>query len=254
MADAHAGLNVTGRLRPNRRLAHLIAETPVKAALSLLCLLAAATSVYGGPPANRDLREHRFTGVSAMAGLCACLLDARAAAEAQGRLDFNVDITFAATDPMDVTARIDMGSAHAVGRITFAGHGSTNDSTLRRAVTLYERDLFDVGKLRRSLSRINDLGLFEPLTLADIVIESRDDGVTADVTVPLRERRRRWWSLSGSLIPGLGSFEASIGSRLPPWGRGVFEASTYVVKLNLLGFIAPASGVWPIVVERPLVP
>jgi outer membrane protein assembly factor BamA len=82
--------------------------------------------------------------------------------------------------------------AHAVGRINFAGHSRINDSTLRRAMTIYERDLLDVGQLRRSLARINDIGVFEPLTLADISVVDRDDGVTADLTIPLRERKRRW--------------------------------------------------------------
>ena len=66
-------------------------------------------------------------------------------------------------------------------------------------MTIYERDLLDVGQLRRSLARINDIGVFEPLTLADISVARRDDGVTADLTIPLRDRKRRWWSVSGPL-------------------------------------------------------
>ena len=136
---------------------------------------------------------------------------------------------------MDLTARIWVGSAHAVGRINFAGHSGINDSTLRRAMTIYERDLLDVGQLRRSLARINDIGVFEPLTLADISVAHRDDGVTADLTIPLRERKRRWWSVSGPMLPGIGMLQASVSSRLPPWGRGVFEATTYFVSLNVAG-------------------
>lgn len=226
----------------------------MKARVPLVGVLAISAAVSAEPAADPEVRVHRFTGASAMHDLCGCLLEARAAAESQGRLDFAVDVTFAASDPFDVTARIHMGSAHVVGRITFAGNSSVNDWTLRRAVRLYEREVFDVGKLRQSLSRINDLGVFEPLTLTDVIVDARDDGVTADLTVPLRERRRRWWSLAGSPIPGVRSFEASIGSRLPPWGRGVFEASTYVVRLNVLGMFMPASKVWPLVLERPLVP
>jgi hypothetical protein len=55
------------------------------------------------------------------------------------------------------------------------------------------------------------------LTLADISIARRDDGVTADLTIPLRERKRRWWSVSGPMIPGIGTLQASLSSRLPPW-------------------------------------
>jgi hypothetical protein len=188
--------------------------------------------------------EVRFTGPTAVDQMCACLLDARQAAEAQGRIDFSVEVIFAGDT--DVSARIWMGPARAVGRIHFTGHERVNDSTLRRAMTLYERNLFDVTKLRRSLARINGLGLFEPLTLSDLQIAETDDGVTADLTIPLRERKRRWWSVSGSPIPGLGFLQASVSSRLPPWGRGVFEASTWFVTFNAIGFV-PA-------LVRPIVP
>ena len=85
-------------------------------------------------------------------------------------------------------------------------------------MTVYERDLLDVRQLRRSLARINDIGVFEPLTLADITIARRDDGVTADLTIPLRERKRRWWSVSGPMLPGIAMLQASVSSRLPHGG------------------------------------
>jgi hypothetical protein len=116
-------------------------------------------------------------------------------------------------------------------------------------MTIYERDRLDVGQLRRSLARINNIGVFEPLTLADISVEYRDDGVTADLTIPLRERKRRWWSLSGPVLPGIGSLRASLASRLPPWGRGTFEAMTYFISLNVAGFAMPF-----VALERPVIP
>lgn len=228
----------------------------MKRTLPMLGVLALATAAFAQPSVeSRFIREVRFTGESAIDELCACLLEARQIAESQGRINFSAEVAYAGGDPpVDVSARIWMGSAHAVGRIMFAGHSSVNDSTLRRAMLIYERDLFDVVKLRRSLARINAIGLFEPLTIADVVVARHDDGVTADVTIPLRERRRRWWSLSGPLIPGLGPLQASIASRLPPWGRGVLDASTYVVRLNLLGFVLPIAKAAPLVLERPIVP
>ena len=116
-------------------------------------------------------------------------------------------------------------------------------------MTIYERDLLDVGQLRRSLARINDIGVFEPLTLADISVVRRDDGVTADLTIPLRERKRRWWSVSGPVLPGIGTLRASLSSRLPPWGRGIFEATTYFVSLNVAGFAKPF-----LALQRPVIP
>lgn len=221
----------------------------MKSAAFALCLALIVPAVAAGQLAAR-LREVRFTGPSAADALCSCLLDLRRSAEAQGRLDFTAEVESADTGgPVDLTARIWMGSAHAVGRINFAGHFGINDSTLRRAMTIYERDLLDIGQLRRSLARINDIGVFEPLTLADISVARRDDGVTADLTIPLRDRKRRWWSVSGPMLPGIGMLQASLLSRLPPWGRGVFEAATYFVSLNVAGFAKPF-----LALQRPVIP
>ena len=115
-------------------------------------------------------------------------------------------------------------------------------------MTLREREPLDVGQLRRSLARINAIGVFETLTLAEVSI-ARDNGVTADLTIPLRERKRRWWSVSGPMIPGIAAVQASIASRLPPWGRGILEASTYYVSLNVAGFARPF-----LMLQRPVIP
>lgn len=217
-------------------------------------LLVWCLALIGPGPATAQpttgMREVRFTGPSAVDGLCACLLDLRRSAEAQGRFDFTAEVASASADgPVDLTARIWAGSAHAVGRISFAGHSRIDDSTLRRAMTIHERELFDVRELRHSLERINDIGIFEPLSLADISIARRADGVTADLTIALRERKRRWWSVSGPIVPGIGMLRTSLSSRLPPWGRGVFEAATYFVSLNMVGFAKPF-----LALQRPMIP
>jgi hypothetical protein len=220
----------------------------MKSAGFTLCLAFITPAVAAGQ-SPVPLREMRFSGPSAVDELCACLLDLRRSAEAQGRLDFTAEVESAGTDgPPGLIARIGVGSAHAVGRINFTGHSGISDSTLRRAMTIYERDRLDVGQLRRSLARINDIGAFEPLTLADIRVARRDDGVTADLTIPLRERKRRWWSVSGSMFP-VGTLRASLSSRLPPWGRGVFDAGTYFVSLNVPAFAKPF-----LALQRPVIP
>jgi hypothetical protein len=219
----------------------------MKSSAWALCLVLIAPAAAAGQQAVHP-REMRFTGPSAVGALCTCLLDLRRSAEAQGRLDFTAEVESAGTG---LTARVWAGSAHAVGRIDFAGHSGINDSTLRRAMTIYERELLDVRQLRRSLARINDLGVFEPLTLADIGVARRDDGVTADLTIPLRERKRRWWSVSGPMFPGIGMLQGSVSARLPPWGRGVFEATTYFVSLNVAGFAKPFLY---LTLQRPVIP
>ena len=190
---------------------------------------------------DKRFEELRTKGRSPLDALCACLVDARRIAESQGRLDFAALIEAAdAAGAVDLTAHVQMGSAHTVRRITFAGHRGISESTLRRAMTLHERDLFDIGKLRRSLARLNETGLIDPLTLADADVIRNAGDLTADVTIRVRERKRRWWSLSGPAIPGLGgSLQASISSRVPAWGRGLFEASTYYVTFNAIGLAKP---------------
>ena len=184
--------------------------------------------------------------------MCACLLEARRIAESQGRIDFSVAVeTSEDVPPIGVTAHLRMGPQYVVGRIDFTGHVNVNDSTLRRAFTLRERELFDVGKLRRSLARLNDIGLTAPVTLADVVVTRRPDGVTADMTIPLRKRGWRSWSLSGPIVPGLGSYQASISSRLPVWGRGALDASTYLVTLNVLALARPSLGILSVLSKAP---
>ena len=184
--------------------------------------------------------------------LCLALLESRHTAESEGRLDFNVVLEATKRDGgIDLTPKVQRGSPYSVGRISFTGHHRINDSTLRRAMTLRERDLFDVGKLRGSLARLNQTGLIEPLRLADVEITRHADGATADVTIPLHERGRRWWQLSGPIIPGLGSYRAQISARLPPWGRGIFDASTYYVTFNLLGLAKPLLGFLPLLSKAP---
>ena len=51
------------------------------------------------------------------------------------------------------------------------------------------------------------------------------------------------------MVPGIGMLQASISSRLPPWGRGVFEATTYFVSLNVAGFAKPF-----LALQRPVIP
>src|SRR5688572_17200930 len=90
-----------------------------------------------------------------LSSICACLLEAQALAESQGRIDFSVVLATDGLDPADAVAHVRTGPSYAVGRINFAGHDGVDDLTLRRALTLREREMFDVGKLRRSLGRIN---------------------------------------------------------------------------------------------------
>jgi hypothetical protein len=213
-------------------------------------------------------------GASSVDALCTRLLDLRRVAEADGRIDFAValEVTDAAPPApaeagakwADLTARVRMGSAHAVGRIEFSGNRRISDATLRRATGLRERSGLDLQKLRGSLARLNRSGLIEPLTPQDITIKSRTDTATVDLMISVRERRGGRWSLSGPLGLGVGSLQATVSSRLPGWGHGVLEASTYYATFSVIGVANPLLRLVPVpftqtpkpllALERPDVP
>src|SRR6185436_4545008 len=201
-----------GRLR---RASKALAN--VKTALMLTFVMGVGSVAVAQPVELRSIRQVSFTGdgpvttelIDALRkndgatgapadAMCARLLELQKIAESQGRIDFGVVVEANGdSDPIDVTAHVRMGAQYSVGRIHFTGHSAINDSTLRRAFTLRERDLFNVGELRRSLARLNDIGLAKPVTLADVIVTRQTDGATADITIPLHTRGRRWWTLSG---------------------------------------------------------
>ena len=51
------------------------------------------------------------------------------------------------------------------------------------------------------------------------------------------------------MFPGIGTLRATVSSRLPPWGRGVFDVATYFVSLNVAGFAKPF-----LMLQRPVIP
>src|SRR5262249_24246071 len=97
--------------------------------------------------------------------LCARLFEARQIAELHGHIDFTVELEVSYADGprlpdtgrrwVDVVARVRTGPPYTVHRINFSGHQRINESTLRGAMYLQERSLFDVGKLRASLAALN---------------------------------------------------------------------------------------------------
>ena len=194
--------------------------------------------------------EKHFNGPVAREALCSFLLDARQRAEIEGRLDFAATVASAGRDTTPIlTARVSSGSPYAIRRIHFTGHRNLNDTTLRRSLTTFEREMLNIQQLRRGLTRINALGVFQPLTLDDVVVTRLDDGTTVDLTIQLRERKPRWWSISGVLVPFSNPLKATLASRLPSWGRGPFEMATYFVSLNAIGFGRPFFAL-----ERTLIP
>jgi hypothetical protein len=110
-----------------------------------------------------------------------------------------------------------------------------------------EGEPLDEFLLRKSLARLNSTGLFEPLSQADVVVNTGVGGNRADLTIRLRARKSRHWFFTGPVGPlGLGSsLQLALGSRLPPWGRRVIDLSTFTLSMNLLYFAKPLGSIVP---------
>jgi len=85
--------------------------------------------------------------------------------------------------------------------------------------------------LRQSVVRLNQSGMFEPVDEHQVHIATNATTGIADVTVNLRERKRGSWSFSGPL-----PLSGSVSMRLPAWGSGIAELSTYALTFNALAY------------------
>jgi outer membrane protein insertion porin family len=186
-------------------------------------------------------------GVFNARDVCACLFDARRAAEREGILDFNARMRIqpiaseegrAATVAVDV----DRGPAYHVGRIYITGNHSFSDAFVRKNFVLNESDLLNERLLRKSIQRLNGTMMFDPLTMNDVAIRTNAKTGWADVSVRLKEKKRGSWNLSGPVGPAsfAGPLQGSIMSRLPSWGRGILELSTYTASFSMVAFATPA--------------
>ena len=167
--------------------------------------------------------------------LCGKLLAERREAERQGVLDYSVKLD--AGGGMTVTR----GPVYRVGRIDFTGNHRYSDTAIRRNFLLDEGQLFDEGLLRKSIARLNRTGWFEKIESRNVVAHPDAETGFANATVELTERKSRSWKLTGPVGPMSlsGPLQASIASRLPSWGHGIFELATYAVSISLFVFPKP---------------
>jgi hypothetical protein len=178
--------------------------------------------------------------------ICASLLRERRAAENRGILDFSATLSVRresgdANFVANLTTKMERGSAYRVGRIEFLGNHHNSDAALRRNFVIEEGQLLDGRLLRKSIERLNRSKLFEPIDSSQVMIHTREAEGVADVIVKLTELKRGSWRLSGPADPPsfAGSLEASIRSRLPPWGSGFFELATYTASVSVFAFAHP---------------
>jgi outer membrane protein insertion porin family len=166
---------------------------------------------------------------------CGWLLSQRRDAERDGVLDFSARFDF------EHGISIERGPGYRVGRIDFAGNRHYTDGFLRANLLLDEGDVFDEQRLRRSVARLNRAQRFEPIDERNVVVRPNPRTGIADISIHVRERKAGAWNISGPVGPMslAGPLQASLSSRLPPWGRGVLELSTYTASIGFYAFAKP---------------
>jgi len=157
--------------------------------------------------------------------LCSCLFAERRESERQGVLDFEASID------ENGTRSVERGRTYTVGRIRFEGHPHYSDAAIRSQFLLDEGVPLDSWLLRQSVVRLNRSGMFEPVDERQVHIQTDAATGIANITVNLTERKRGTWNLSGPL-----PLSGSVSARLPAWGAGLLELSTYTASFNVLAY------------------
>lgn len=169
--------------------------------------------------------------------LCSVLYDERNKAESEGRLDFAAHLEIRPLPPTDqephraaITASVTAGEPFRIRWIELEGAPSVRDETLRKALKLEEGDLLNAALLRRSIARLNRFSFLEPVSAEDVAVTKARSG-QVDLTFRLRKQDPRRWTIGGPLGPValFGPIHGKLETRLPAWGRGLLELSTYTV-------------------------
>jgi outer membrane protein assembly factor BamA len=190
--------------------------------------------------------------------VCRCLMGLERESEEKGELDFKARLeTEPAADPGNavvMTALIDRWPAYTVARLDFRGHRAFGDLTLRRAMELEEGEPFNRGQLRKSLAKLNRLGILEPVTEGAVEIHAEPNEREVRLTIHVNEQSRGRWLISGPAGPARlgGALLGSISTRLPGWGSGLLEASTYFLSFQAQAFSPPIWKLLGVTANRPV--
>ena len=189
---------------------------------------------------------HPLNSLMRYQNFCSTLFVARREAEHEGILDFTVNAQVQPTEKStkaapeaNLAATIDRGSPFHIGRIEFTGNRHFSEAAVRSNFLLDEGDLLDEHLLRKSMARLNEANYFAPVNEHSTILHTDPKTGIADIDFRVMERKRGSWNLSGPVGPAsvAGPLEASIRTRLPAWGSGLLEASTYTVSLTMFAFV-----------------
>lgn len=189
---------------------------------------------------------HPMNSLMRYQNFCSTLFVARRQAEHEGILDFTANMQVQPTDAStkeapeaDLNVSIERGKPFHIGRIEFTGNRHFSEAAVRSNLLLDEGDLLDEHLLRKSMARLNEANFFAPVNEHNTIIHTDPTTGIADIDMRVMERKRGSWNLSGPVGPPAvaGPLEASIRTRLPAWGSGLLEASTYTISLSMFAFM-----------------
>jgi outer membrane protein insertion porin family len=90
-----------------------------------------------------------------------------------------------------IAININEGSVFQLRRLEFVGNATTRDQIIRRKVLLQEGTTYNQDLMDKSLRQINNLKLFETLTMADVEIDTDEQQKIVDLRIHLKEIKRR---------------------------------------------------------------
>jgi len=180
--------------------------------------------------------------------LCTTLFAERRQAEREGILEFTASLQVQPAEgssdeaPVaDLNATVDRGQPYHVGRIEFNGNRHFTEAAVRGNFEIDEGDLLNEHLLRKSINRLNDASMFEPVNERNTIIRTDPETGMADIIIRLTERKRGAWNISGPVGPSsfAGPLVASITSRLPSWGPQALQLSTFAASFSVFAFARP---------------
>jgi outer membrane protein insertion porin family len=121
----------------------------------------------------------------------------------------------------DFEITIDEGKQFTLRRLEFTGNTFTRDNVLRREVLINEGDIYNQGYYEFSVTRLNQLGYFDPIDKdKDVDLKENDEEGLVDVTLRVKEKGRQQISFNGGISGIGGSFFGLDYSTNNLFGRG----------------------------------
>lgn len=92
---------------------------------------------------------------------------------------------------INLTINIDEDRQFHVGHIVFTGNTTTSDDKIRRELLVKEGNIFNAQLWDLSMTRLNQLGYFEPIRGEDTEIKPSPSEPTIDITLHVKEKARK---------------------------------------------------------------